>query len=209
MKLEEGIAKAGITNSQAGRILGKAPSTIGMRIKNGSELTVAELMLLEDASGKSLYRDFKADIKKEEEYDKASLPYLEGFGDIIKHPKIRERLNFDKELSDDIWFRHSNDLRIMTMQGNNMDAGEYPLANRDVLVIDTSIKTFDRAGMFVYTTNKLSYPAVAELKVNADGSLIIHHRNPIYSDEEYSPEDVKKMEFRIIGRMIKNMSLTK
>ena len=206
MLLEEAMNKAGINQARLAQILDKSEVAISKRIRNKSEVKVSELQLIEKATNKLIY---PVDSHRVQEYDQVFLPYLEGYGEAIKHPKIRERLSFDKELSNDIWFRPSNNLRIMTMQGNNMDAGEYPLANRDVLVIDTSIKTFDRAGMFVYTTNKLNYPAVAELKLNADGSLFIHHRNPIYADEEYSQEDIKKMEFRIIGRMIKNMSLTK
>ena len=210
MKLEEAINKAGITNTEAAKILDKSPSTITNRIRTGSELTVAELILIENASGKSLYRDLRDTIKFNSEYDLVTIPYLEidGFDTSeFKIPMIQERVQFDREIIEHYWNRIPENLRWFPMLGNTMNAGEYPLNNNDVLIIDiTSINNL-KSGIYVYTTvGGIFINGITKLK-NGDIQFIFWNKN--YPDEVYTPEEIKAMNFKLVGRMVKNLSLTK
>lgn len=210
MKLEEGIIKAGINNAEAARILNKAPSTIGTRIKNGSELTVAEMVLLENATGKSLYRDLRETIKYNSEYDLVTIPYLEieDFDTLkFKVSMVQERVQFDREIIEHYWNRIPENLRWFPMLGNTMNFGEYPLANNDVLIIDISSVDTLKAGIYVYTTKGgIFINGISKLK---NGNVQFIYTNQSYETETYTPQELKEMEFKLRGRMVKNLSLTK
>lgn len=194
-----------LNKSEVARVLGVVPSSITSRINGTNDLKISELEKIEEYVGHKIYRVGEP-LK---EYDQVSIPYLEGYNVKLKHPKIKERLQFDKELTEDIWFKKAIDLRIMTMQGNNMNCGEYAIKNNDVLIIDTSIKKCSKPGIYAYTTNKTDGISIVGLQQKADGSLLMINYNKDYQDDEYTLEQLKDMEFKVIGRMIKNMSLTK
>lgn len=210
MKLEDGIIKAGISNSDAAKILNKSPSTITNRIKTGSELLVSEMIALENATGKSLYKDLRDQIKYNEEYDLVTIPYLEidGFDTSkFKVPMVQERVQFDREIIEHYWNRIPENLRWFPMLGNTMNFGEYPLANNDVLIIDISSVDTLKPGIYVYTTvGGIFINGISKLK---NGNVQFIYTNQSYQVETYSPKELKEMEFQLRGRMVKNLSLTK
>lgn len=210
MKLEEAISKAGITNSECARILDKTPGTITNRIKTGSELLVSEMILLENATGKSLYRDLREQIKYNNEYDLVTIPYLQIKGiDTLKYKvsMVQERVQFDREIIEHYWNRIPENLRWFPMLGNTMNYGEYPLCNNDVLIVDISSVDTLKSGIYVYTTvGGVFINGITRLK---NGDLQFIYTNNSYPTEIYTSEQLKKMEFKLVGRMVKNLSLTK
>lgn len=210
MKLEYVIEKANITNAECARILNKTPGTITNRIKAGSEILVSEMMAIEDAIGRSLYRDIRQKIDKDRDYDLITIPYLyiEGFDtEQFKVPMIQERIQFDREIIENYWNRVPENLRWFPMLGNTMNEGEYPLNNNDVLIVDITSTDSLKSGMYVYTTiGGIFINGISTLK---NGKIQFIFKNSNYPSEIYSPDELKNMKFKIIGRVVKNLSLTK
>lgn len=210
MKLEEAIVKANISNSECARIFNKTPGTITNRIKSGSEILVSELLLLEEATGKSLYKDMKDEIIENNAYDLITIPYLEIKGidtQQFKVSMVQERVQFDREIIEGYWNRIPENLRWFPMLGNTMNSGEYPLANNDVLIVDISSTDALKSGIYVYTTVAgIFINGISTLK-NGDVQFIYQNKN--YPTETYTADEIKEMEFKLIGRMVKNLSLTK
>lgn len=194
-----------LSKSEVARILGVVPSSITSRINGTDDLKITELEKIEEYIGRKIYRT-GTPVR---EYDQVAIPYLEGYDVKLKHSKVKERVQFDKEVIDDIWCKKAENLRIMTMQGNNMNSGEYAMKNNDILIIDISVKNYNKPGIYAYTTAKQAGISITGLQGEPDGTLNIINYNKDYKDLQYTAEQLKTMEFKVIGRMIKNLSLTK
>ncbi len=194
----------GLSKSDVARILGIVPSSITSRINGTDDIKLSELEKIEEYVGHKIYR-----IDGAQDTDQIKIPYLDIEGVKVKHPFVKDYVKFDKKFAKNIWGKEPSNLRIMTMQGNNMNFGEYSIKNNDVLIIDISITKYSKPGIYVYTSARNSGLTVSGLQEKADGSLVMLNYNKEYVDEEYTPEQLKAMGFKVIGRMIKNMSLTK
>lgn len=110
-------------------------------------------------------------------------------------------------------------LRIISMPGEEMNGGHYPLKNGDLLLIDISKTDISDSGVYFVTTHDNSRVYVRRLlEVMDDISLPLGTKavkssvdNPIYqSVNKLITEDrAIGMDLRVIGRVIKNMSLKK
>lgn len=101
-------------------------------------------------------------------------------------------------------------LRIIAMPGEEMDGGSYPLKNGDILLIDISQTDLSTSGVYFVTTKNNSMVFVRRLLELMLGSLSSSVDNPVYADQvnkTLSPKQLEEMDFRVIGRVIKNMSL--
>lgn len=198
------LEKSGLTKAEFARALGIPQTSINTRIKGTDDIRISELEKIEKYVGRKLYRA----EGYTPEYDQVAIPYLEGYP-ILKHPKVKERVQFDREIIDDVWCKKAENLRIITMRGNNMNHGEYRLKNNDILIIDISITTFNDPGIYAYTTEKTNGVSVSGLQEMPNGNLRIINCNKDYQGAEYTPAELAAMGFNVIGRMVKNVSLTK
>jgi hypothetical protein len=103
-----------------------------------------------------------------------------------------------------------DDLRIISMPGEEMDGGFYPLKNGDILLIDTSQTDIGTSGVYFITTQNHKMVFVRRLLALMYGELSSSVDNPVYApqvNKTFSPEELKEIEFKVIGRVIKNMRL--
>lgn len=125
--------------------------------------------------------------------------------DTIKNPAISNIL-LDKELIHNVWQKNENNLKIMQMTGDIMDGGNTPIRNQDILLIDTSIKDVMLSGVYAYTTRNDNFIFVNSIKQKIDGSVNFYSWNPNYKEVIYNLSDLEKINFKVIGRVIKNLS---
>lgn len=193
-----------LSKSEVARILGVVPSSITSRINGTNDIKISELEKIEEHVGHKIYR--AEGIKQTEQIE---IPYLEIEGTKVKHPFVEDGLELKRSFIKKIWGKTPENLRIMTMQGNNMNFGEYSIKNNDILVIDVSSTKYSKPGIYVYTSARNTGLNVSGLQEKANGNLVMLNYNKDYVDEEYTLEQLQAMKFKVIGRMVKNMSLTK
>lgn len=100
-------------------------------------------------------------------------------------------------------------LRIITMAGEDMDGGCYPLRNGDILLIDTSKTDLTETGVFFISTQNCSMVFVRRLLGTMAGDVYSTVDNPLYKEiveKTWSAEEIKEIDLQIIGKVIKNMS---
>ncbi len=124
----------------------------------------------------------------------------------IKNPNITD-FWLDRQLIRNIWKRDEKNLRIMQMTGDLMAGGDTPIKNQDMLIIDTSITDIMLSGVYAYTTRNDSYIFINAIKQRLDGQVLFYYWNKNYDDVIYTHTDLEKINFKIIGRVIKNLSI--
>lgn len=140
--------------------------------------------------------------------DAVEIKYLEipSLMNTIKNPDITS-IWLDRELIHNKWRKNEKDLRIIQMPGDTMDNGEYSLKDGDILVIDTTVNNPQRSGIFAYTTQNNTLIFVNGLKQRPDGNVKFYYLNKTYDEVIYRPEQLKEMGFKVIGKLVKNMSI--
>lgn len=123
----------------------------------------------------------------------------------IKNPAI-SNIWLNKELIHNVWQKDEKNLKIMQMTGDIMDGGSTPIKNQDILVIDTSIKDVMLSGVYAYTTRNDNFIFVNSIKQKIDGSVNFYSWNNNYKEVIYNLSDLEKINFKVIGRVIKNLS---
>ncbi|MCD7779826.1 MAG: hypothetical protein LUH05_04060 [Candidatus Gastranaerophilales bacterium] len=129
---------------------------------------------------------------------------------VIKNPHITS-IWLDKELVRKVWkIKDENTLKLISMPGDCMDGGETPIKNGDLLLIDTSVKNALISGVYAYITQSEVYKKtllfVCRITQNTDGSITMIPNKKEYEAFLFDEEHLRKIDFKIIGRMIKNIS---
>ena len=212
MNFAELVQLSGLIQSEVATILNISPVSVSKRVKNkNSEVKEHEIRKLENATGKQIY--FNENIFKNREYDQVSIKYLyipEVDESILKSPLVKERVQFDKEIVE-AWRRLPEAQRIVRMRGDKMNAGDYPLCDGDILIIDTSECDVANSGVYIYTTDLPTGREVfiSNVHIRPDGNYRLSYFNNRYEDVIYTLEQIKEMNFIVWGRVIKDLSLTR
>jgi len=102
-------------------------------------------------------------------------------------------------------------LRLICMPGEDMDGGNYPLKNKDILLIDVSRTDTYESGIYFATSHGNSRVYVRRVfeKNSKEKSYYTSIDNTIYKsviDKIWTEQQWKESDIKIIGRVIKNMS---
>lgn len=123
----------------------------------------------------------------------------------IKNPVITS-IWMDRELIHNVWLKNEKNLRTLQMPGDTMDGGETPIKNKDMLIVDISDTNIQASGIFVYTTKNASLIFINGIKQSPDGSYRFYFRNSSYKEIHYTLDDLERLEFKVIGRVVKNIT---
>lgn len=124
----------------------------------------------------------------------------------IKNPLITS-LWFDREVVYDEWKKDAKNLCIIAMPGDEMDGGEYPFRNGNILLIDKSITDISNSGIYFYTTQGNQSVFVNRIQERFDGTILLGFANPTYEDRIVTKEQLEQADFKVVGRVVKNLSL--
>ena len=125
----------------------------------------------------------------------------------LKNPLVSS-VWLDKELIQDGWQKSEKYLNIIAMPGDKMDGGDYPLKNRDILIIDKSQTDISISGIYFFTTNNNEEVFVNNFRKTPFGNIVFGLANPKYEDIEVPISEYEAGDFNIVGRVIKNLFLT-
>lgn len=212
MNFAELVNASGLNQTEVAAILDISPVSVSKRVNNpNSEVKVSEIEKIENATGKQLYTN--PNVSANKEYDQVSIKYLDIPGldqSVLKSPYIKERLQFDNELISNIWRKNSENLRILQMRSDKMHGGGYPLKSGHILIVDISLTNVANSGVYIYTTevNNQVEVFVSNINKHLDGSLRFYYTNTKYKEMTYTQEQLEKVNFKVWGRIVKNLTLT-
>lgn len=137
------------------------------------------------------------------------IKYLECLPEEAKLPEITS-VHKDAQIIKDHWHREAENLRIMPMQGDGLTTYWYPCQNRDILIIDINSTIPTREGLYAYSAKNNTMLFVAKLSQMMDGTIKIEKFEATgeVSQKIVSPEKQKEVDFRVIGRVVNNESLS-
>lgn len=186
------------------------PGAISKRVNSESELKVSELLILQNYFKKDLFGMYALSNPQVNSCvpDAVEIVYYDNpkLTNIIKTPEVTS-IWLDRELVHNKWHKNERDLRTLSMPGDNMNGGDDPIFNGDMLIIDISSTDVRRSGIYAFTTQGETNLFVNILRQRVDGNIEFSHWNSQYSSSIRTVEELKELDFKIIGRMIKSMEL--
>ena len=144
---------------------------------------------------------------------KVSIPYWDGISaDLIKKYGVDD-LNVDLQIIINDWHANPENLIFIAMPGDDMDGFEYPLKNKDTLIVDTSRNNIAESGIYFCTTHGHTRVYVRRIieKMTDEILCVTTVDNPRYKsiiEKKWTEEMWKAADVQVIGRVIKNMSYT-
>ena len=213
--LEEAEKKLGVRPShiEVSNALGGSPNpnALGARLCKDSFLSVAEYNIL--------YKEFLDTNEKQVKEIKAEgkmfeIPYWERakeFECLLTKPTVTECF-MDMQVIKNEWLCEPENLRIITMFGDEMDGVDFPIKNQDLLIIDISRTNTAESGVFVATSHGGTRIYVRRIieKMSCEYSYVTTIDHPRLKDiitKKWTMQQWKEADIQIVGRVIKNMSL--
>lgn len=201
-----------ITQSEVASVLGISAVSLNKRISRKSELKLSEVQKLSNYYGYNLFNIYVQNGKIETlgmvvntDTVEISYYYNPKLADSVKNPLI-DSIIFDSQLIHKIWNKDEKNLCTLKMPGDSMDGGEISIKNDDLLILDTSSRNISSSGIYAYTTNDDNFIFVNGIMLNVDGSVRFFFYNKKYPEITYTQAELDNVNFKIIGRVIKNIS---
>ena len=192
-----------ITYSEFAKALGIKTASISKRLARNTYINEKEMQLLEDY--------FKIDASCSFDKDRfIKLHYYknENLKHIIENPLISE-IYMDREVVKNMWNVNVDNLRLIAMPGDKMEGSpsyQLHIRNRDVLLMDISATDINLSGIYAYETLGGTKIQISNVSTMTDGNVRFYYTNKVYSDEIRTQNRLNDLGFKVIGRIIKNLS---
>lgn len=191
-------------------ILNLRVGVIGQRASRNSCYSLEELSKIEQHYGIEFLTNYvvhKAVSATYNRPDYYNIPYWENLPNDLKLPSLTTKWE-DIETIVNLWGRKPENLRVVAMYGNAMAGYWYPLNNRDLLYIDTSSTDITKSGVFFFTTNGNKNMFIRELSLDLAGNVKFKRYEPNSQvfEKVYTQEQLNELDFKVIGRVIKNIN---
>ena len=189
----------------------KGKQAVGMRIARKQPLKDWEIELLDNEFKKK--KDSSISTQSNTACaakinDVIKIPYWEGLPDELKHIEytyvLAQRASIEQG-----WNLSPESLCITVMNGDAMENYWYKIRNNDVLIIDTSETKVNANGCGVYfaTSRNNSMFWIREMQMLYNGDIEFHSYSPSGTKARIlTQEQLKENDFKIIGKVIKNVS---
>lgn len=208
------MKKEPISFADLGSVMGLSRQYVA-KLKN-DEVDNDKLEIVEKHYNVKIPRDFVLCERKNVNSSVFAIPYWEGChecSDRLKRDDFID-LKLDIELINS-WNVKPENLCIIAMPGEEMNGGEMPIANKDLLVIDISRNNPYESGVFFVTSHNCQRVYVRRLMetLNEKGQSVVFSTvdNEIYKKaiEKYWTKEMRtEADIKIIGRVITNATYT-
>lgn len=137
------------------------------------------------------------------------IPYWEFTPEEMKNPKYPYVAAVRTSIDD--WSNNFSNLRIIAMNGDKLENYWYKIRNKDVLIIDLAETKINANGSGVYfaTSRNNTLYWIREMQKLYNGDIEFNSYSPSGHDiKVLSKEQLTEADFRVIGKVIKNVSFT-
>jgi phage repressor protein C with HTH and peptisase S24 domain len=138
--------------------------------------------------------------------DRIEIDYWEGLPEDLKNPNIMS-VWFDREIIENAWGMKADHLCIIPMIGDKMTHYWYPIRNNDILIIDMSHNYIMGNGVYFAVSRNNTRFWIREMQILINNDIQIKGFAPSgETTKVISADTLKEADFKIIGKVIKNVS---
>ncbi len=210
----QNFTKHRITYEEIASVLGITRSAVGNRIQRKQPLKEFEEQKLDDyflAKASEILTQnstspIQSMIKEFQTFDRVEINYWRGLPDDLKNPRIAS-VWFDKEIIENAWGMRAEHLCIVPMIGDKMAHYWYPIRPNDILIVDTSQNYIMGNGVYFATSRNNSRFWIREMQVLINNDVEFKGFSPSGETTKiFTPQDLENVDFKLIGKVIKNVS---
>lgn len=138
--------------------------------------------------------------------DRIEISYWKELPENLKNPKIMS-VWFDREIIENAWGMSAEHLCIIPMVGDKMTHYWYPIYNNDILIVDTSQDYIMGNGVYFATSRNNTRFWIREMQILINNDVQVKGFSPSgETTKVISADTLKEADFKIIGKVIKNVS---
>ena len=204
----QNLTNAKISQEEFGKALGTGRANISKRIKNKSVLTNQERQKLESYFNVVLLEGGVKNLAlmSLNTVDRIEIGYWEGLPDDLKKTKVQS-VWFDREIVENDWEIQADNLCIIPMVGDKMSRYWYPIRCNDILIVDTSQNQIMGNGVYFATSQNNTRFWIREMQVLINNDIQIKGFAPSGDTVKvFSKQELDAVDFKLIGKVIKNVS---
>lgn len=203
----QNLTNSKISQSDIARALNVTRATISKRVSSGSQLTFDEMGKLEEYFRVPL--SLEDGIKNLEvfplNFGIMTIPYWEELPEDMKALDIP--VTIPTELIKNHWYLNPDNLRIVPMVGDKMTNYWYRINENDILIIDTSHNFIRGNGVYFATSRNNTRFWIREMQALINDDIQIKGFAPSgETTKVFTPKQLEDVDFKIIGKVIKNVS---
>lgn len=197
-----------LTASEICKIWGMDKGAFSRKKTAGTEIRLKHILKLEEALGIKLinYDNYNQQNINNEII---KIPYFDWLPEEMKNPKYSYVAAQKISIVD--WGNGVDNLRIVAMNGDKMELFWYRIRNKDVLLVDVNETKVNNNGSGVYfaTSRGNTQFWIREMTETIDGGIEFKAYAPSgVTVRAYTKQQLVEADFQVIGRVIKNVSLT-
>lgn len=138
------------------------------------------------------------------------IPYWDG----VKDFEFAKRTDITSMYEDKEFIRSLNkecdNIRLIRVFNKKMDGGIYPYRENDIAYLDLGETDCRDGGVYLFSTKTggKKHLFIAQLNPNIDGDIVITYRNAVTLQKVRTLEQLKEVNFKIIGRIFYNKTRT-
>lgn len=202
----QNLTNAKISQEEFGKALGTGRANISKRIKNKSVLTLEERQKLESYFNVILLEGGVKNLALMPLNDRIEIGYWSELPEELKKSKIQS-VWFDREIIENDWEMEAKDLCIIPMIGDKMSRYWYPIFSGNILIVDTSQDYIMGNGVYFATSRNNTRFWIREMQVLINDDIQIKGYAPSGDTVKvFSKQQLDEVGFKIIGKVIKNVS---
>lgn len=138
--------------------------------------------------------------------DRIEISYWPELPEELKNPRIVSCW-FDREIIENSWGMSAEHLYIIPMIGDKMTRYWYPIRNNDILIIDTSQNYIMGNGVYFGTSQNNTRFWIREMQILINRDIEFKGYAPSgETSKVYTAQQLEEVDFRLIGKVIKNVS---
>lgn len=195
-----------INQAELGRVLGVSRANINYKKQANVLLSDEDVKKIETYYKINLTNDSGNNVVAFERPDRIEIDYWEQLPDALKNPKIISCW-FDKEIVENAWGMNADHLCIIPMIGDKMARYWYPIRSGDILIIDTSQDYIMGNGVYFGTSQNNTRFWIREMQMLINQEIEFKGYAPSGNTTKvFTQEQLNDVDFRLIGKVIKNVS---
>ena len=201
----QNLTNAKISQSDIARALNVTRATISKRVASGSQLTFDETEKLESYFNVILLEGGVKNLALMPLNDIKNIPFWEDLPEDLKVSDISVIVPTD--LIKKHWYLNPDNLRVVPMVGDKMTNYWYRINENDILIIDTSHNFIRGNGVYFATSRNNTRFWIREMQALINDDIQIKGFAPSgETTKVFTQEQLADVDFKIIGKVIKNVS---
>lgn len=206
LELIEELTKRNInmTDREIAAVWDMDPASFSRKKKSGTEIKYKNIEQIEDKLNIKLTSDYQQNIMPVS--DRIEINYWNKLPDELKNPRI-ESVWFDREIIENAWGMSAEHLCIIPMVGDKMTRYWYPIRNGDILIVDTSQDHIMGNGVYFATSQNNTRFWIREMQILINQDIEFKGYAPSGNTTKvFTQAQLQEVDFKLIGKVIKNVS---